>query len=436
MSLTRTQKIVGAAVAALSIGGAVTGLVVTASGPDAGVLQRAISAAPANGTVIIPDGVYASQTVSSSGNGVITVRAQDPGQVQVGGLSVNADKLHFVGIIAAGTGESRGDLGVCGSATAGQCATKFTDLVFDGFRGKSFFIRSSNTHIIRGEFGGFDACKDGNPEDATRFWGGTGANTTPDGDSMVDSQVHDVAAGSNNTCQGTSHAGIHVDCMQNQGGTNMLIQGNTFYNCPTSDIQMAPFGNGNTVGSVTFTKNVFAPTLCCNLVVLGNGSSPAVQTAACSTLNVTGNVAFASKTNWTNLDGCTSENVSGNTLCANTAQAGCAIPLPFPAAPVPPFTTPTTTAATTTSGSTAQSTTTAPTTTVPTTTTAPATTAATTTAPTTTAAPPPPQYSPGCAPTCDEQLAALNQDVADQNAAIAALHSKIDAAIAALNATG
>lgn len=387
--MTVKSRVAAAAGAVVVAAGGITAGLVLTGGSDSGVLQRAISAAPANSTVIIPDGVYASQTVNSSGNGTITVRAQDPEKVQVAGLTVNADRLHFVGIIASGTGESRGELGVCGSATAGQCATKFTDLVFDGFRGKDFFIRSSNTHVVRGEFGGFDACKDGNPEDATRFWGGTGANTTPDGDSMVDSQIHDVAAGSNNTCQGTSHAGIHVDCMQNQGGTNMLIQGNTFYNCPTSDIQMAPFGNGNTVGSVTFTKNVFAPTLCCNLVVLGNGSSPAVQTAACSTLNVTGNVAFASKTNWTNLDGCTSENVSGNTLCQNTAQAGCAIPLPFPAAPVPPFTPPATTEpATTTSGSTAQSTTTAPTTTTapPVTTVPPVTT----TAPPATAIPAPP----------------------------------------------
>jgi hypothetical protein len=53
--------------------------------------------------------------------------------------------------------------------------------------------------------------------------------------------IHDVASGVDNTCQGTSQAGIHVDCVQTQGGINITFRSNVFYDCPTSNIQAQPF---------------------------------------------------------------------------------------------------------------------------------------------------------------------------------------------------
>src|SRR4029077_16389394 len=98
---------------------------------------------------------------------------------------------------------------------------------------------------------------------------------------------------------------------------------NVFYNCPTSDVMMAPFGSGNVLNNVTLSGNYFGQTQCCNSVVLGLASA-AVQ---CSTLHVTGNVLFKP----VNQNGCSGDDISANTLCSAVSQPGCAIPT----APVP-----------------------------------------------------------------------------------------------------
>ena len=44
--------------------------------------------------------------------------------------------------------------------------------------------------------------------------------------------------------------------MQNQGGANMLVTGAIFTGCPTSDVQMNPFGTGNVIHDVTFDTSL------------------------------------------------------------------------------------------------------------------------------------------------------------------------------------
>ena len=173
-------------------------------------------------------------------------------------------------------------LAVCNS----ECNPGLQDVVVQNFHGKYAFIRASNVSVIGGDFGSFDACAASNPEDAFRLWGGSvvaqPVNVVVDGVT-----IHDVTSGSQDTCQGTAHAGYHVDCMQNQGGQNITIRNSTFYNCPTSDIQMEPF-SGATIGNVTIENNFFGPTACCNSVALGTTASG----ANCSSLVIRYNVLY------------------------------------------------------------------------------------------------------------------------------------------------
>jgi hypothetical protein len=97
--------------------------------------------------------------------------------------------------------------------------------------------------------------------------------------------IHDVASGSGNTCQGTSHAGYHVDCLQAQGGVGITIRNTTFSGCPTSDIQAEPF-SGATQSNWTLENNVFGSTACCNSVVLTQASDG----GDCATFVVRNNV--------------------------------------------------------------------------------------------------------------------------------------------------
>ena len=146
-------------------------------------------------------------------------------------------------------------------------------------------MRATNVTIAHSEFGSFSACNSNDPEDGVRFWEGTGGDPTPRNDKFLYNVVHDIDAGSSNTCQGTSHAGIHVDCMQNNGGVNITIEGNIFYNCPTSDIQWNPF-SGATFGTQVIQNNWFGPTGCCNGLVLGSQTS----NSDCSPIIVRNNV--------------------------------------------------------------------------------------------------------------------------------------------------
>ena len=72
--------------------------------------------------------------------------------------------------------------------------------------------------------------------------------------------------------------------MQNQGGANMLVTGAIFTGCPTSDVQMNPFGTGNVIHDVTFDNVYFGKTACCNSIALGTQGT---DTSICPSLHIT-----------------------------------------------------------------------------------------------------------------------------------------------------
>jgi chitodextrinase len=273
----------GSANVYVSPGGSDSTCVRSDSSKPCASFNKAFSIAQSGDVVQVAAGAYGSQSIAqSTKSSAVTVRPAAGANVTVASLSVNASHFHIEGIVAAGSGQSRGDLDICGS----ECNPGLVDVLIKDGGFRSAFIRASGVTVQGGDYGGFDACNSNAPEDGFRFWGGS-VVAQPTNDVVDGVTIHDITSGSGNTCQGTSHAGYHVDCMQNQGGQNITIRNSTFYNCPTSDIQMEPF-SGATIGNVTIENNFFGPTECCNSIVLGTTTSG----ANCSSLVIRYNVLY------------------------------------------------------------------------------------------------------------------------------------------------
>jgi hypothetical protein len=232
-------------------------------------MQAAQDVAQGGDTVIMKNGTYPSQTLNSAQKtSAVSYVAETDGQAMVAGLEVDIDHVHTLGIIASGTGEGRGSLQVCSSASSGNCGagngagSSFTDIVFDGFQAKSAFLRGSGITFQNGEVGGASACNNISTEDAFRFWGGM--NVTPANDRLLNSKIHSWVAPPDGACG----QGVHADCFQAQGGNNITVSGNTFWNCPSSNMQAAPFA-GATMGTWLIENNYFGRTECCNSLSVG-----------------------------------------------------------------------------------------------------------------------------------------------------------------------
>jgi hypothetical protein len=239
--------------------------------------HRAFEVAQGGDEVEIEAGSYGPQAIGPSAvdkGATVTFRPAPGASVSVSSLSISASHVAVVDVVASGTGESRGGLDVCDT----ECVPGLQDVLIRNFRGKFAFIRASNVTVDGGEFGDFDACRAGDPEDAFRLWGGDAVHQ-PENDVVEGVTIHDVGSGAGNTCEGTTHAGYHVDCLQTQGGVNIRIQDDIFYHCATSDIQAEPF-DGAVERNWLVQNNVFAPTACCNSVVL----TQAEDGGDCSTL--------------------------------------------------------------------------------------------------------------------------------------------------------
>lgn len=259
-----------------------------------GSMQAAMTAAQAGDTVVIKCGTYSSQTISSgTKSSVVSFYAETYDQavtaedaysattcVYASGLSLSGvDKIHIYGVQATPTPDNSrtdarltyaggGSLDVC---STGCTASATTDILIDGFHGRSAFLRATNLVVDHSSFGGWDACYNtsgqhlasGNSgtEDGFRFWDGTGGSGTPTNSVVRNSVFHDIIMGvnnseENNVCTYGSSLGPHADCMQNNGGDNITVENNIFFNCPSSDIQWNPF-SGASIGAQIIQNNYF-----------------------------------------------------------------------------------------------------------------------------------------------------------------------------------
>ena len=263
-------------------------------------MQAALSAAQGGDTVMILNGTYGNQSLSSGAKSTaVSFYAQTPstcynkpastatctGSVLLGGtatglanqtaLSISVDHVHIYGVVSGGSGESRGGLQI-------STGTSGTDVLVNGFAGKNAFIPSDGVTVQSSEIGGFNACTGFTPgsgcsnnsncatEDAFRFWGMGSA--APQNDKLINTAIHDVAAPPDGVC-GSSNMEPHADLMQvyQSGGTaqNILIDGNMFYNA-NGDSNMQWGGGG--LQNITIQNNYFGTVACCNSIAFGQAS--------------------------------------------------------------------------------------------------------------------------------------------------------------------
>jgi hypothetical protein len=233
-------------------------------------MQAAQTAASAGDTVVVKNGTYGAQTLSSSQkSSAISYYAESNGSVLLtGDLTINIDHVHVIGIISAGSGmNARHALNIQDST-----GVEFTDISVDGWHGISAWIASSGVTVQNSEFGNGDGCIAGNSEDAVDFWGwGPELAIKPTHLIFKSNIVHDWIT--TDIYSGSCPGGQHVDGFQNYpGSSDVLIDGNIFYNNATSNIMTEGIS-----GSWIIQNNYFgAPYVAGNNLVIGRGNCSGV----------------------------------------------------------------------------------------------------------------------------------------------------------------
>jgi len=212
-------------------------------------------------------------------------------------IDIESSHFHLTGIKSIGSADhslgvdnSRVSLAVCENV----CTSALTDVLVEGFSGKSVLVRSPGVTVKDAELGNYSPCANDptqsvvthNPFDAFRIVAGSGATATPS-DIVVDSvRIHDVDddRGSGSTpCPGATNGALNgqVHCLFAQGGTNVTIQSSRLWNCATAAIQARSVA-GVPMANWTIQNNFVGPLLHGgNSVALGGGPLPA---SSCATI--------------------------------------------------------------------------------------------------------------------------------------------------------
>jgi hypothetical protein len=250
-------------------------------------ISAAFSAASAGDTIVIKNGSYGSQSLSGSAkSSAVTFYAETYQSVLVGGLSISVDKVNVYGVSGSGTGNSRGSLDLTSAGTG---------VLVDGFRGSSIWISGDHITVQNGEFGNNNTDLVNSELDLVKVWNASSYIT------FKNNIFHDhhQKSSSNDTT-------YHNDIIQfYPGGSNITIDGNIFYNGPTSNIQAGggalnnwivqnnyfgdPVDGGNmlawgqaTMGSLIFRNNVIG------------GSIGFINNESGGTINISGNIYLSS----------------------------------------------------------------------------------------------------------------------------------------------
>ena len=248
-------------------------------------MQAALTAAAAGDTIVIKNGTYGNQSLTSGGKAsVVTFYAETYGSVLVSGLTVNIDKIYVYGVIGSGTGNSRGSLSVNSGGTG---------TLVNGFRGSTLSINAGNHITIEHcEFGNNNTDLASGEYDLVQIWSAS-SNIT-----IKNNIFHDHHQNSTN-----NDITYHNDIMQfYPGGSNIIIDGNIFYNGPTSDIQ----AGGGTLNNWVVQNNYFGDPV-------DGGNMFAWGQASCGTLVFRNNV-IGGNISFINDGGCSggSVDISGN----------------------------------------------------------------------------------------------------------------------------
>lgn len=254
--------------------------------------QAAFNAGSGGDVVILKNGTYSADCdISGSPKAsVISFFAETRELAIVRDLIIQVDKVHVSGVISSGTGNSRRFL------ETHATLDNWTDVTIDGYRGSHAFLEMSNVTVMNSEFGAAQGCEiikaqnDQQYEDTVRLW-------SPDGLSAVhgifrNNIVHDYDAPAE--CAGTTScpacSGAHTDCIQifNTSSGPLTIDGNRFYNCPTSGIMISSF---DPVSNLIIQNNVMASLLyngAINLISLNASNNTCSITVRNNYLNMPG----------------------------------------------------------------------------------------------------------------------------------------------------
>jgi len=232
-------------------------------------LSRAYTMAQGGDTIEVAAGTYGSQTLPSlaKGTSIIMVKPATGASVTLNDLKVNASYVEVQNMKVL--------LGVSVKPALDNGKPSDTHHVtLRNVNSRNLFIVAEDVLVKGGDFGGFDACVSGNPEDIVQIWDIEGADKVWRASNRVTLDgvtVHDITD-RNNECAGTSHATWHVDGLQILSGSNITIRNSLFYNNATSNIIARPFRDKleNLVIENNFFQSVTHPGISINL-----GTDPA-----------------------------------------------------------------------------------------------------------------------------------------------------------------
>jgi hypothetical protein len=266
-------------------------------------MAAAFNAASSGDTVVMINGTYASQGVSGSAK-TIKFYAQTYDSVLVGGLSVSAGGVTTHGIIASGTGYSRGDLTV-----RSPTSTVSNPIVIDGFRARNVDIEyAAYVTISHGEFGNYDTSQCPTECDGIYIGG-----TPSDHLSFLNNTFHDIYDHTGGSIDIARHNDM-LSTLYTTGGSNITFDGNTFYNGPDGGsnimssgplsnwtVQNNYFGGISPNTSQSYGNNVtYGQGTCTGYFyyrnnVIASGAGYALNTTGCSpTVDFSGDIFLTS----------------------------------------------------------------------------------------------------------------------------------------------
>jgi chitodextrinase len=237
--------------------------------------NRAFAVAQAGDSVLVACGTYGPQQLSGTAkSSAVSFYAETFTQpssvaevvtattcVTVASLDITTSRVHVIGIQAT-NGDVMQDHAIEELGANGA----LSDVVIDGWHGHQAAMYATGITMQYSKLGDTNFCGAGynNDEDALRFWMG---NAPSNNDQLLHSVVRNWIGPPDGQC---GKGNGHNDCFQTPGGDNMTFDGNLFYNCPTSNLQVGEF-SGGVIGSLTIRNNYFGPTEGSNSLSIGQG---------------------------------------------------------------------------------------------------------------------------------------------------------------------
>jgi len=267
-----------------------------------GSMAAAFSAASSGDIIVMKNGTYAAQTVSGSAK-TVTFHAETYDAVLVAGLSVSAGGVTTHGIIASGTGYSRGDLDISNPTSSAT-----NPIVIDGFRARMVNIGTATyVTLSHGEFGNYDTSLCPGECDGTTLNGSPTDHIT-----FLRNIFHDIYDHTGGSVDIARHNDM-LSYLYTTGGSNQVFDGNIFYNGPDGGsnimssgplsnwtVQNNYFGGISAATSQSYGNNVtYGQGTCTGYFyfrnnVVASGAGYLVNTGGCApTIDFSGNTVLA-----------------------------------------------------------------------------------------------------------------------------------------------